>query len=147
LTVKEAEKAQKIELTKIVQILNNRGPIRADQRAGRKRKQAQQEQENEGNEEGKGGLFVDEDRPSEGSSSTAIPRPARRPRLAPPRGGAAAAPRGGNTTRTTRSTRSATGSVIQVQPGSGPSAGAANRGVVRGRGAGNRGKASKRARR
>jgi hypothetical protein len=34
LTTKEADKDPKIELNKIVQLINNRGPIRGEQRAG-----------------------------------------------------------------------------------------------------------------
>jgi hypothetical protein len=132
LTVKEADKEPKIELTKIVQLMNNRGPISGEQRAGRKRKQAQRERDDEEEEQ---------DRPGEGSPSRAPPRLSRRRGAAPP-------------PRTTRSTRSITGSVIEVQlqPGSSPSAGAANRGVARetargGRRGWNSGRAPKRTRR
>jgi hypothetical protein len=43
LTVKEADKASNLELTKVVQLLKNRGPIGAVQRAGQKRTAAQEE--------------------------------------------------------------------------------------------------------
>jgi hypothetical protein len=48
LTIKKAEKAEKSEFIKIVQIINNQGPFKANQRVIRKkRKQANQVQDKE----------------------------------------------------------------------------------------------------
>jgi hypothetical protein len=74
-----------------------------------KAKQAQRQRQEE--EEEEEALFVDEDLSGEGSSSHEPPRPPRR-RVAVLRGGAS------TLAWAIRSTRSATRSVIEVQPGS-----------------------------
>jgi hypothetical protein len=64
LTHQEAKKTHKVELATIVTLMNNRGLIRAEQRAGRKRTRASREEES---------IFADEDRPGERSSSRVLP--------------------------------------------------------------------------
>jgi hypothetical protein len=94
-------------------------------------------------------LFVNKELLKKRSSLTVIPcPPCRRPATPAPR----VTSRNSNTTRITCSTRSATGSVIEVQARSSPSVGAANRGAVReaakeGRGAKYNSRAVKRTRR
>ena len=90
------------------QNMNNRGPLEADQRAGRKRKIARVLQEEKEDKEDE--LFVNENEGSSFRTTSRLPRQV--------------IPCGNNITRSTRST---TGSVIAVQSGFSPSISAVNR--------------------
>ena len=55
LTIQQANQEPKLSFAKIVELMNSRGPIRAQQRAGRRGKRTRQEQEGDGDESGGAG--------------------------------------------------------------------------------------------